>query len=578
MDCKIYRNTNFNAVNIPDSPALITNNFMPLTVNALDIMQDKFLQSVRVAASWSDVEGADYCLIGGFWYIVSGVRMLATDTAELSLVPDFITSIGGPGALTILDGITVRHHVSTDEDTFGAYADDDPYIVCNSPLQVVSGGWTGGSTTAQHIFIESTVALPRVASSKNAVTWVDPDDSTKEVSIPYAPPIAGVSYFAMGGESGAKVTNGTRLYLASPEYPDSDVMRGMQLVRSMGVESGIISQYSVPDDFYTVGDDSAVSDEYTTVGTITGASGSYDTGLPFIYSSVRNQRALYGKQNSYGIITASGEKFLCNPEQIYTTGLTSPQVNRRVDVRPSGCPYFGFANYAGASNFWQSAIKGTTWRDVPLVYNSRSGSMYKAAEWRSKMNIEAVGYYGSETGRLVEDVAEPLETIASMVKGIATGGNAAEAAGTGLISLGNNMLTTVSNDTYREIYDLTRKQELFHEGVERFSQAPEVFLPASSDAVRDYVGNGFLCFRYRPSDTDLAHIDKVLTMYGYKDTQPLTLEMFTNRPSFNYVQVSGITVGGNIPRWWKSGIADQLQAGTRIWHVIPSPSYYTANA
>ena len=77
-------------------------------------------------------------LIGDFYYILNGIEMVAFNVAELSLVPDFITSNGGISNIVILDGVTVRVHTGT--DGFGEYTEDDDYMNPAEALQIESGG------------------------------------------------------------------------------------------------------------------------------------------------------------------------------------------------------------------------------------------------------------------------------------------------------------------------------------------------------------------------------------------------------------------------------------------------------
>ena len=100
---------------------------------------------------------------------------------------------------------------------------------------------------------------------------------------------------------------------------------------------------------------------------------------------------------------------------------------------------------------------------------------------------------------------------------------------------------------------------------------------AMSETLRDFRGNGCIVYRYRPQSSDIAKLDKVLTMYGYKDTEPLAgnESYLTNRAKFNYIKATGVSVAGNKPKWLRDGVAMQLSVGTRIWHVKPNSAVYT---
>ena len=130
--CRLYFNTGFNSNNIPDSPALLDRcNYKD--VPSLDIMQDRFLSEIRVKARWNEVKDCDYCVLytdSSKWaYSVDTISMVATDVAVLSVTQDFINSVGGVANLKILDGITDRVHVTSDD--YGEYTAEDELLTPN---------------------------------------------------------------------------------------------------------------------------------------------------------------------------------------------------------------------------------------------------------------------------------------------------------------------------------------------------------------------------------------------------------------------------------------------------------------
>lgn len=152
----IWSNTGFNVNNIPDSPALLGQG---TAVQAIEIMQERYLSSIKISAEWATVKNVDYCKVGDMYYMVTGVAMLATDVAELSLVPDFISSLGGVTHLTILDGITERCHLpnSVDGDK------DDPLLTPHEALvldyEVLHSAVETFGESAKFTVVETTVDL-----------------------------------------------------------------------------------------------------------------------------------------------------------------------------------------------------------------------------------------------------------------------------------------------------------------------------------------------------------------------------------------------------------------------------------
>lgn len=83
-----------------------------------------------------------------------------------------------------------------------------------------------------------------------------------------------------------------------------------------------------------------------------------------------------------------------------------------------------------------------------------------------------------------------------------------------------------------------------------FSQAvvvPQISYPLNASLLRDTQGNGCFVYRYRYSDQDVKRIDKLLTMYGYADQRAFSMSMLYNHSDFDYVQLSGVSVGGDLP-------------------------------
>lgn len=168
----IWSNTGFNVNNIPDSPALLGQG---TSVQAVEIMQERYLSSIKISAEWANVKNVDYCKVGDMYYMVTGVSMLATDVAELALVPDFISSLGGVTHLTILDGITERCHLpnSVDGDK------DDPLLTPHEALQldyeVLHSAIETFGESAKFTVVETTVdlcktmCLPAVVKYKSGV-------------------------------------------------------------------------------------------------------------------------------------------------------------------------------------------------------------------------------------------------------------------------------------------------------------------------------------------------------------------------------------------------------------------------
>ena len=189
--CRIYKNSGFNSCNIPDTPALLEQCAF-IDVPTVQIMQERFLSSIRVKATWGDIKNGDYVKLynpdtGSKWfYSIENISMQAKDVAVLSVIPDYINSVGGVSGLKIVDGITERVHVST--DGFGEYTMDDPLTTPSEPLQVQKV-WVQIAKDTNTI-VESTVDIPWQMSGADGVTFVDKNTETGDEARVVVPTIA----------------------------------------------------------------------------------------------------------------------------------------------------------------------------------------------------------------------------------------------------------------------------------------------------------------------------------------------------------------------------------------------------
>lgn len=549
--CILFKNTGFNAVNIPDSPALLNSVGSPLTVPALDIVQERFLSSIRVKATWAQAQDVDYCKVGDFFYMVDSIRMLNGDVAELSLIPDFITSAGGPGNLIYVDGLTERVHVSN--DSYGKYKEYDELMAPAEPLQLKK--FTVVPSASFSDLIESTVELVTTGSSQTALTYTD-SVSGETVTVPQNVPLTAPTDWSVGGSS---VVGFTGVF----DGGNATVKEGVQRARSLGAESAIISHYKLPT---TYGTPTGTLGWY---GQIDGADRDQAITLPFSYGTYTpsNLKVLYSDFTKYGLLSVAGNKVEFDPADIYDGG-TSPTLRIVSDPRPDGKPYFRYKTYLGDNSldmFFTNSVAGANWEQVPLLYTEKSGGAVSRLEFEASQAVDLKQAYQNATSEIFGGLGSGVG------RGVAGGGLGAIAGGVaGVITGGMSAIQMA------RAYEDRAKMETLKYATSNLIVRPDLQFPYNADTLRDSLGNGVVCYRYCYSENDLRRVDKILTMYGYKHCKPVEASDFTGRTGFNYVKAHGVevTANGILPRWWCEGIAYQLNAGTRVWHVAPTPTLY----
>ena len=569
------------------------------TLPVLDLNQERFLSSVRVRASWDTVKNADYCKIGDFYYYVDNVMMDSGDVASLSLVPDFVTSAGGPATLNYLDGVTSRVHVT--DDTYGKYCEDDPYMAPNYKLEVDSD-YFDFSSRDNYTFVETTLNLITMGQHydtnySEAITAVNGSDTSYYVTYPKTYPIEGensnteysVQFPAGGGPTALDSPEGQAIYYINPSLASFDtVMKGIQHARCLGVEDSISGQYTVPAVFVQLASSTA-SKQVALTGK-TGILTANDT--PFEYATVKNKRVLYGSYTPYILATAAGNTMKVNAEDIYD-GNTAPKIRYYADPRRTGKPYYRFDTLNGLSSstldFFRNAVGGAEWRSVPMTFTQKSGGAIDTMNFAASMmqHQQAMDQAKANYDAQIEQgIAGGLLGLGSSGASLASTDpskvSSAGAVGTGINIAGNVLQAAYNVENAGRNYNQYKAKMALQKAIETQSflanqnaVSPTVNFTAHPDLFNEITHNGCVVYRTVYSAADIARIDKILTMYGYKHCKPLAATDFTNRTYFNYVEAN-VSVA-NLPRWWADGIAAQISNGVRVWHVKPNSSYYTNN-
>lgn len=623
-DVRIYKNTGLNAVNIVDKPSLLNDptQFSFESVPALDIVQNIFLSTVKVKATWQTIKSVDYCRIGNstdgyFYYFVQGVRMCAVDVAELDLVPDFITSADGIEAVEILDGIVTRCHVS--DDTYGAWNIEDEFLTPSEPL--ILDTYQIQFSKDSMVVAESSLDLGAMASVGASDAYIDSEDES--VQVPITITNKATTQYKMNGQTGSE----TETTLT----PVNNVIRaGINRCRSLGVESAVRAQVVYPTaliSFTTAYERALPKSEATGGGVdisnegarisdayfgakyllsehypngvewtvITNASGNFvdsTTPLQYEYQQVNNKRVLYGSLNRVGILTTAGNRLESNPEE--TRSGDSTVVIRSIgDPHPTGAPYHRFKTMNGNSStasFFINAVKGLPWKQIPLMYSEPSGNALNAINFQNSRDVADLNYNLSPTGAINNTMTalaggdKSTGNILTMgagvlggaLAGIAGGGKFGGGVGAAVGGLGGAITGALAMGKAVDSYNLARKQEMQQFAIQQHVSSPDISISYDGEAFRDFYGETVIVYRYRPTPTDIARLDNILTMYGYKVNIAGKDAPVNNRKYFNYL-MGNLTVGGNLPKWMCDGITLQIANGVRIWHVKPSSNYYKSN-
>lgn len=588
---RLYQNTGFDIINAPAVPSLL-DSFTYVDIPAINALQITRLSSVCIKATEDQVTNADYCRISdgthNAYYAVTDYHMEKPDTCTLSIVMDNMLTAGGVTGANwdVLDGITERHHIAKADDTLFAYVEEDPYLVPSKPLGIVYKKCINNApSSSDYVVIEATIDLYDLANNTPEAIAYETTNS-EQCIVPKIPKLSGNSGATMmiNPEDISEVETTVNPATAYYDGTNTDIKEGLARARALGIESGsIIAQVVIPVHCATRG---TVTNGFINSlnGTIETVVAMQNTEYSYQYGTVQNKRVYAGICNKYGLLAVgSGNSVEFNPEDLYHTGDTSPNVIQLTDPRPSGRPYFRFEYYKNSkSNFFLNCIAGLNWQNVPLLYTDKSGSEIDTIRFNTEQSIKnqnmevAVQRSALEALNPLDMKAEKGGLIGSIANDISSIGGFAAATIGGLTGTADTGTMSALSNTY----DIGRKranaaaQELQEFNISQNIVAPQLMFPRS-EGLRDFLGNGCYAYRYYLEPSDLAKFDKILTMYGYRITEPLTKTMFNVRSKFNYIKAKGVSIGGSLPKWLREGMAQELAIGKRFWKVAPDKTIYT---
>lgn len=433
-----WRNTGYNLVNLPDSPARLLLNHAH-QFPAIDYVQQSLLTSITIRANYEEAIGIDYIAVmedngvypdNATFYIVNSITMTSKDVAVLSVSEDFITTAGGLESIWFNGGMIIRRSIEDSEDVFGAFTLPDEYMQLNEEPNIIIQAYTlqqlTATDTGYHI-IDSTVKLDDSASEYTTV--VDQTTGRQVQSTGTLPPVSSTKYHIGGSQSGGQPHSGKEVpnSTASACYMNVEMYsiqnEALAKLRGRGLENAIVASYYLPKGAvksYESASSPGSSESSSRLSDITGHFHKSTSGLQLTQglNSFVFKRCYMGDTNRVGILTASGSRLENKPEEIYELSgeLGSPLMAKVIvvtDPRSTGRPYFAFSRYhnldlfgsgiaSDLPNFFAHCVEGAQWRQVPLVWRGASGSDIIKQKYNLSAVTREAGFNAAMSGALAD--------------------------------------------------------------------------------------------------------------------------------------------------------------------------------
>ena len=570
-----------------------------LSVSAVWTLQTKDLAKLRLDAvaiksAGQEIMDADYLTVENDCYFIGEIIMLSEMTAELTLIPDYIDSLGGLSVLAgKISGWDSRAHVALADDKLFSNVIEEPFTP-SAPLEITGyEKLTGDDTTWGTTVVAANVDLTKIVKNE-ALEYKTASGETAIIPQLQPVPSAGTaeenkvaecfSYMELPVAGGKK-----RVIPATACFPfrSTGIQKGIQTARSLGMEDTITAEYVLPDYWGTA--TLGVEDEETLTAVFTSLHGvkkelvPTNSKLTLAVPGTYKNKKVSSKMNEFVLMSmCSGDKQMFDAQDLRNES-GKPKFIAFSDPAPDGRPYCQPKYYEGGTcPDFAHAVQGATWQNAPLVYSQASGSAISTAEYAMKMANLSDNYGTQKRTQALEMTQSGLnlakdtigtltnDSILDELNPVKQAGEIAQAGigiASGTIGMVNQGLKNAQANRNAE-YQMNATRLAYNIG--QRVVVPEIRFPQAT-SLQNYIGNGFYLYRICMSEADCKRFDKFLTMYGYAQDKPFEASDLTNRSSFNYIRMSDVQIAntGNthMPRRYILGAEAQLSHGVRVWHV-----------
>lgn len=591
----LYKNTGFGRGNIPDNPGVLAG-AEHFDVDPVWLRQNEWVSTIQIRAKWEEVQWVDYCTVGSACYIVESPRQLNDSCCELTLITDPVNTLGGVENLKIIGGWTKRAHVAQDE-LFGNIL-PEPWVP-SQRLRVHGKKLIHDVDTANPYKVAvATCNLAQAQDFGAKVASVSEGALSGEVCFPVLPTmdVEGSEYVYPSTpgthDAGSVVTPSMYAW----DLSDPGVREGITAVRSLGIDSAIVSSYAIPRADVSVVM-SQVPDKHGYIERLSGVCHLYKSGLPYVYDkTVKNKKAI-ALYNSYTIVSiGSGSEATWSAEELYSTISgdlsTAPDFFVKTDPSSTGAPVAMPTYLRGEKcRMNENGVMGATWYSSGLAFGwGASGSAImglnanrNTIQTQMQQDIADAGFSIDYNRQTVANTSRGITGTLATLGHVVTGqwGAAAQTAGD-TISGGMQAALTwdqtrLNQRAGRDIRKAELGDRLFSANVQANLVPPEIKFPISPSAAV-YFGNSFLLYQTVLEPNDLARFDRFLTAYGYAQDKPADISDLTNRQKFNYILIQDAQIkSATASQTMCNMVADAFSNGIRIWHELPNAEAYNDN-
>lgn len=568
---EIFYNTGFDTVNIPATPAVLRAAAGSIqTAEAVRLVQDRQLASVRINKSWENIKDADYIRIGATYYAVVGCQMISDLCAELIISPDYITTAGGVSGSELADlTATATRITPTSPDDWNTLAEP---VGPSQPLERHNEqtAWPTLNRT-QNTYIGATVDLDSGTLQTLAQAFEDADGNV----VGYFPTVPQINktttFYAQPDSDGTDPVQGWSLP-GEALYKLNANPEALKIVQSLGITDSIVDRYLIPQDYIHAQQLEPEAGGLQQVTSIQGRSLRLTVPLTFWGNYVPK----YGKtkflNRSFYVISRVTGDVKVFPWIVYRNPTSGEfELFLWTDPNPKGCPYIRPVwNNGAKTQGVQDTVRGATWYNPQRVFEGAAGGAVTTYNIVRDMHDNAREYKEQSNQHLLA-TAERATTGATstVLSGLA--------GSVGAITSAESLGFDLAKMELQQKANTARAIDKANDLATANNISRSVFVPtiqqAQGDASQISIGNNFCIVSEFLSDTDAQILDDYYNRFGYAvPAELITVSDLSRGKNFTYIEAGDINLGNafSLGTTEKRGIISQLMNGVRIWKTKPT--------
>lgn len=632
---KMYAQTGFDAVNIPDSISMLQENFTAIKeYEDYNVIQTEYLAYVTVDDMSPELaRRIDYVTIESdesnldkSCYTVETYEMQAPEVCKFTLLLDAYNTMGGLGAESgnmVVSGSAERLSVSIEEDNANFYPLDEPFAPSERSENVIT---KLADITDSYLIIETLTVPPRTLTETpmtqydmfeaGGVTYQYYDSAAvggitintgtgdsaintfTKMIVPNGRPLIPTTYSVNLPDGTYKsVSLGTRLWRHDSDAENNN--KGIEYEVEVQQKTGTSpTTVTIKGDLFKDMRNNGRDNDIVAYYEIPKLYGEFEQGIGYNPTVDSNYGGLIGCKNKVTINnTTFAPKVVFNNKARYSQNCTvkvySPVSGRFIDKRlfeicnPGTLPastmvgeYFITADVRaqGSPIFGWSYLNGVSQKSslAEVITGGNWRNVALGIEGMSNINL-AQHRLESESERNEYNVGANLASVVGSAALGAAAGSIVPGLGTvaGAVVGGIGGLINVGVGYVKSSKAIQEQQELLqHQSIAASAQISV----GDSNFARECGMNTFFMIVSQYSENDTADYDTFLTKFGYNvGNKRISNADFYSRPAFNFVKINDITIEsitGSLNLI--NQVKEQLKLGVRIWHKKPNPLDMTA--